>query len=116
MLSGVANLPTPVVIAGAALCAIGGYFVGYVAGPDTPSHTTATVVSFDGGSAKLCLEGKAVADLPGLDDSGHLCGRWQRSQGSARPEKGDRFRFVSMRTNSSTGTGKQTLIYGSVVR
>ena len=37
------NLPTPIVLAGAALCILAGYLIGVVAGPDTPERTTGTV-------------------------------------------------------------------------
>ena len=43
------NLPTPVALAGGAICLLGGYLVGVLAGPDTASRTTATVASYDDG-------------------------------------------------------------------
>ena len=41
------NLPTPVALAGGAICVLGGYLLGVLAGPDTTSRTTADVVSYD---------------------------------------------------------------------
>ena len=34
------TLPTPIFVAGGALCLLAGYFVGSIAGPDTPERTT----------------------------------------------------------------------------
>lgn len=102
-------------LAGGAGCLLVGYFVGYLAAPDAPDRTTASVVSFDTSTARLCLGGDAVKDQTGVDKEGHLCGLWRRSQSSPAPQKGDKFRFVSVRTASSTGKGSQILIYGSVV-
>jgi hypothetical protein len=106
------NLPAPVALAGAALCALGGYLVGVVAGPDTTSRTTAEVVSYDRDSHELCLTGDAVADVPETED-GRLCGTWRSAQPNPAPREGDRFRFVVM---SSEGQGEvSTFIYGDVV-
>ena len=46
-------VPTPVALAGGALCLLGGYLVGVVAGPDTEDTDTATVVSYDEDSDRL---------------------------------------------------------------
>ena len=54
------TLPTPVFVAGGALCLLGGYLVGVVAGPDTPDRTTGSVVSFD--------DADAVTDAPDGED------------------------------------------------
>ena len=106
------NLPAPVAFAGAALCALGGYLIGVVAGPDTTSRTTAEVLSYDQDSRELCLTGDAVADLPEAGD-GRLCGTWRSAQRSPAPRRGDQFRFVVM---SSEGQGEvSTFIYGDVV-
>ena len=51
------TLPTPVALAGGALCILGGYLLGVVAGPDTPGRTTATVESYDERDGRLCLTG-----------------------------------------------------------
>ena len=61
------NLPTPVVIAGAGLCLLGGYLIGVVAGPDTPERTTGTVDSYNARTNELCLSGDAVGDQDGAE-------------------------------------------------
>jgi hypothetical protein len=112
------NLPTPVALAGGAICVLGGYLFGVVAGPDAGSRTTATVASFDDGSDRLCLAGDGVKDQHGLDDQGHLCGTWRRADASGTPQAGDRFRFVTLRGGAAASDGDQpaTVIYGDVVR
>jgi hypothetical protein len=115
------NLPTPVVIAGGALCLLGGYLVGVVAGPDTPDRTTGVVESYDSKTQELCLSGDAVSADADANEDGLLCGAWQRSPGSTTPHSGDNFRFVTKRTAqdpSGTDGGDddaQVLIYGDVV-
>jgi hypothetical protein len=111
------TLPTPVFLAGGALCLLAGYLVGAVAGPEGHHGTTAKVVSFDTGSAKLCLEGDSVKDEPGVDQDGVLCGTWSHSTGSAAPRKGDTFRFVTMDTSGVKGSKPMdtVVIYGTVV-
>jgi hypothetical protein len=110
------TLPTPVFVAGGALCLVAGYLIGAVAGPDGPERTTATVVSYESRTATLCLEGDSVKDEPGAED-GELCGTWSRAAGSRLPRKGDRFRFVAVPTTGSKSGEPQaeTVIYGSVV-
>lgn len=119
MLSCVANvtLPTPVFVAGGALCLVAGYLLGSVTGPGTPERTTGTVVSFDSGTSRLCLKGEAIKEQDGVDSEGRLCGTWRRTPGAESPERGDAFRFVSLRT-TGTVNGKQhqqVVIYGDVV-
>ena len=130
------TLPTPVVIVGGALAVLGGYLVGVVAGPDTPTRTTGEVESYDVRSKQLCLVGEAVSEQAGADSDGRLCGVWRRSAGSANPSVGDSFRFVTLRTAQAPGAtegepaddpgddpgedpglqaGGQVLIYGDVV-
>jgi hypothetical protein len=114
------NLPTPVVIAGGALCLLGGYLVGVVAGPDTPDRTTGVVDSYDSSTQELCLSGDAVSEQEAVNDDGLLCGAWQRSPGSATPHVGDKFRFVTKRIadDPSDPDGDdvaEVLIYGDVV-
>jgi hypothetical protein len=111
------TLPTPVFLAGGALCLVAGYLVGSVVGPDTPDRTTAKVVSFDSSDAKLCLEGDAIKDQEGVDSSGKLCGTLRRTPNSQFPVKGDDFRFVSVRTSDEVNgrTRQQVVIYGDVV-
>ena len=98
------TLPTPVFLAGGAMCLVAGYLVGSVVGPNTPERTTATVVSFDAAHSTLCLEGDAVKHLDGVDSSGHLCGTLRRTPNSTEPAKGDDFRFVSIATSGKTSS------------
>lgn len=108
------NLPTPVVLAGAGLCLLGGYLVGVVAGPEAPDRTTAIVTSFDSSTRKLCLEGKGVADLDGADEA-TICGVWRRTEHSAKPVKGDKFRFVSTVNKGQSGVDDNVVtIFGEV--
>jgi len=111
------TLPTPVFLAGGAFCLLAGYLVGAVIGPDTQKSTTATVVSFDAGVGKLCLDGDSVKDEPGASDKGILCGTWSHSIGSTTPRKGDTFRFVTMNTSGVKGARPRdaVVIYGTVV-
>lgn len=119
MLTGVGNvtLPTPVFLAGGALCLVAGYLVGSVTGPGTPERTTAEVVSFDSAQSRLCLEGQTIEGQEGVDDNGHLCGTWRRTPGATIPRDGDEFRFVSVRTSGEVDgkTRQQVVIYGDVV-
>jgi len=109
------NLPTPVVIAGAGLCLLGGYLIGVVAGPDTPERTTGTVESYNSRTNELCLSGESVGDQEGAGADGELCGIWQRPTTSTRPRKGDRFRFVSkVSEQQSTPDDDRVLIFGEV--
>lgn len=116
------NLPTPVALTGGAICILGGYLLGVLAGPDTPERTTATVTSYDASTGELCLTGETIQDQEGVDQDGRLCGQWRRMETSATtPEAGDPFRFVSMvvettRESASTEPTPVTLIYGDVVR
>lgn len=109
------TLPTPVFVAGGALCLLGGYLIGAVAGPDTPDRTTATVSSYDPADRQLCLTGGGVKDQSGVDSDGRLCGTWQRNSGRDIPVKGDRFRFVSVVQKASGDSTSSTAIYGDVV-
>jgi hypothetical protein len=111
------TLPTPVFLAGGALCLLAGYLAGSVTGPDTPARTTAQVVSFDNASSRLCLEGEAVTDQDGAT-RGELCGTWRRTPSATVPRKGDDFRFVSVATRGQAGgrAQQQVVIYGDVVR
>ena len=99
--------------AGAALCVLGGYLVGVVAGPDTTSRTTAQVASYDASSHELCLDrGRRRRSCPETED-GTLCGTWRRPSATPAAQEGDEFRFVVM---SSHGHGEvTTFIYGDVV-
>jgi hypothetical protein len=110
------TLPTPVFLAGGALCVLAGFLAGSVVGPGTPERTTAQVVSFDSGSSRLCLEGDAVKDQDGVDAEGTLCGTLRRTPNARVPRKGDSFRFITVQT-SDTVRGKaqqQVVIYGAV--
>ena len=108
------NLPTPVVLAGAGLCLLGGYLIGVVAGPEGPDRATGVVESYDSGTRRLCLTGDSIEDLDGAEE-GVLCGIWQRAQGSESPSKGDRFRFVSRVSHGQSGRDDdRVLIFGEV--
>jgi hypothetical protein len=111
------TLPTPVFLAGGALCLLGGILVGSVVFPNTADRTTATVVSFDSGKGRLCLEGDAIKEQEGVDPDGKLCGTLRRAPGAQLPSKGDDFRFVSVRTTGESGgkSQQQVVIYGDVV-
>lgn len=110
------TLPTPVFLAGGALCLVAGYLVGSVIGPGTPERTTAEVVSFDARKSLLCLEGEAVTDHEGAEGD-RLCGTWRRTAGSQVPDEGDVFRFVSVSTSGELDgrDEQQVVIYGDVV-
>jgi hypothetical protein len=112
------TLPTPVFVAGGALCLVAGYLVGTVAGPDTPHRTTASVVSFDSKTARLCLTGDSVKNEKATDDNGVLCGTWSHSVDATRPHKGDNFRFVVLDTSGVKGSEPRTdtVIFGTVER
>lgn len=115
------SLPTPVALAGGAICVLGGYLLGVVAGPDTVTQTTAVVDSYDPGTSRLCLRGDGIDEQDGEVVDGVLCGTWRRTQGShATPEEGDEFRFVSVSTGGADsgrpeGERIPTVIYGDVV-
>jgi hypothetical protein len=115
------NLPTPVALAGGALCVLGGYLLGVVVGPDTVSRTTAVVESYDPDSNELCLRGDGIEGQEGVVEEGVLCGTWRRTSGaSADPEQGDSFRFVSLSVappddSAPEGQRRTTVIYGDVV-
>ncbi|HEY0905425.1 MAG TPA: hypothetical protein VGE14_16205 [Marmoricola sp.] len=110
------TLPTPVFLAGGALCLMAGYLVGAVVGEDGQAGTTATVVSFERSTARLCLEGESVEDESGVED-GVLCGTWSRSAGSTVPAEGDTFRFVATDTSGVKGSKPRDaiVIFGTVV-
>lgn len=116
------TLPTPVAVAGGALCILGGYLLGVVTGPDTPSRTTAVVESYEPANGRLCLTGEAITAAAGVDDEGRLCGTWRRTVGDRRlPEEGDEFRFVSVQVDpppagEDRDEGPFIVIYGDVVR
>jgi hypothetical protein len=107
------NLPTPVAVAVAALCLLGGYLLGVVTGPDTPSRTTAEVSRYDSGNNELCLVGDAIHEQD-VEVDQELCGTWRGSPGSATPRPGDRFRFVIV-TSTDSGAEPAVIIYGDVV-
>jgi hypothetical protein len=110
------NLPTPVALAGGAICIVGGYLLGVLAGPDTPSRTTATVESFDRGTGRLCLSGDGVDQQDGVVEDGTLCGTWRQGTDDTAPRKGDSFRFVSISGRGGSPVRPPgTMIYGDVV-
>jgi hypothetical protein len=110
------TLPTPVFVAGGAFCLLAGYLAGAVVGGPDQHGDTATVVSFDSGTAELCLKGKSVQNEHGVKD-GVLCGTWSHSTGAATPQKGDTFRFVTLDASGVKGRKPlaATVIYGTVV-
>lgn len=116
------NLPTPVAIAAAGICVLGGYLLGVVAGPDTATRTTAVVDSYDASTSRLCLTGDGIEGQEGAVEADVLCGTWRRTQGSVEtPRKGDEFRFVSVSASGADASGPEgqepaTVIYGDVVR
>jgi hypothetical protein len=113
------NLPTPVALAGAALCVLAGYLIGAVASADTTSRTTATVASYDQGSGRLCLKGDGIKGQEGALTDGELCGTWRRTTGSSTPRAGEEFRFVTISPAGESGEpghAPVTFIYGNVVR
>jgi hypothetical protein len=112
------TLPTPVFLAGGAMCVVAGILVGSVVlSPGTPERTTAQVVSYDSGSSRLCLEGDAIKDQEGADPNNKLCGTLRRTPDSQLPRKGDNFRFVTVRTTGKLNgkSQEQIVIYGDVV-
>ncbi len=111
------TLPTPIFLAGGALCVVAGILVGQLLLPDTPQRTTAEVASFDPTRSQLCLEGDAIDGQEGVDPAGRLCGTLRRTANARTPEKGDQFRFVSVRNSREVDgkTDQQIVIYGDVV-
>ena len=63
------TLPTPVFIAGGALCLVAGYLIGTVAGPDTPQRTTATVAAPVRTSRNATPERRAMGVRPTSDQT-----------------------------------------------
>lgn len=118
MLSDVGNvtLPTPVFAAGGAVCLLAGYLVGTVVGTHGQHGSTATVVSFDRSTSKLCLTGDAVKGRKATDAHGVLCGIWSRPAGATAPRKGDTFLFVTLDASGTDGHRPlvDTVIYGTV--
>jgi hypothetical protein len=106
------NLPAPLVYAGAALCLLGGYVIGVVAGPQTADQTVATVESYSSEDRELCLTGEALTDDEAAVD-GVLCGEWRRAPGAKQPREGDLFRFVAVQR--SEGEVSTVYLYGDVV-
>ena len=112
------TLPTPVFVAGGALCLVAGFLIGTVAGPDAPHRTTAHVVSFNAKTSELCLDGDSVKDEKAADENGVLCGTWSHSADAIRPHQGDTFRFVAQDASGVKGSKPHsaTVIYGTVER
>lgn len=110
------TLPTPVFAAGGALCLLAGYLAGAIVTSGAGDATTATVVSYDTATSKLCLEGDAVKEQKGADDEGRLCGTLRHTLNARTPAKGDDFRFFSTRTTGKVKgkTEQQIVIYGDV--
>lgn len=115
------NLPTPVALAGGAICVLGGYLLGAVLAPDTATRTTAEVASYDAATSRICLRGEGIEGQEGAVEDGLLCGTWRRTQGSGdTPRAGDQFRFVSVAAGGADASGPDgeapaTVIYGDVL-
>ena len=109
------NMPTPVALAAAGLCLLGGYIVGAFAHPSGQDQTTAEVKTFDATTNKICLAGDAVAELANSDDN-LLCGTWRHDPGSTDPRPGDEFRFVTMTSTRASDNETATFIFGEVVQ
>jgi hypothetical protein len=111
------TLPTPVFMAGGALCLLAGYLAGSVVGHQSPDRTTGEVVSFDASKSRLCLEGEGVKDQTGVDQDGQLCGTLRQVPNAELPRKGDEFRFFTVRSTGVVDGKKwqQIVIYGDVV-
>jgi hypothetical protein len=111
------TLPTPVFLAGGALCLMAGYLAGSVLAPEPPERTVGQVVSFDSRNFELCLEGDQIRDQEGVDAEGRLCGTLRRAPNAALPREGDEFRFRSVRTTGDVdgNAEQQIVIYGDVV-
>lgn len=110
------TLPTPVFAAGGALCLLAGYLAGSVVASGAADAATATVVSYDDTTSRLCLEGGAAKDQLGADPDGRLCGTLRRTPSAEVPAKGDDFRFFSTRTTGEVNgePQQQVIIYGDV--
>jgi hypothetical protein len=110
------TLPTPVFAAGGALCLLAGYLAGSIVTSGAADSATATVVSYDASTSRLCLEGDTVKEQKGADADGRLCGTLRHTPNSEAPAKGDDFRFFSTRTTGKVGgkTEQQIVIYGDV--
>jgi hypothetical protein len=102
--------------AGGALCLLAGYLAGSIVTSGAADAATATVVSYDTGTSRLCLEGDAVKDQKGADSDGRLCGTLRHTPNSDTPAKGDDFRFFSTRTTGKVDgrDEQQIVIYGDV--
>ena len=109
------NLPAPLLLAGGALCLLGGYMIGVVAGPQTTDQTVAVVESYDPDTRELCLTGDSLDDDDRATD-GVLCGEWRRTPGATRPVEGDDFRFVAIeRADDADGGDTAVYIHGAVM-
>jgi hypothetical protein len=110
------TLPTPVFIAGGALCLLAGYVAGSLVETAGRDGKTATVVSYQPASAEICLSGDAAAEHEMADDEGTLCGTWTHSRGARPPAKGDTFRFVAVDHQlTEEADESDVVIFGTVV-
>ncbi|WP_148574966.1 hypothetical protein [Nocardioides caldifontis] len=107
------TLPTPLAVAGGALCLLAGYVVGVALGDGATDRSTAEVDSYDVSDNELCLTGEAVEQMEEAED-GMLCGEWRRGTASSVPRPGDAFTFVTI-TNERDGE-QAVFIYGDVAR
>ena len=111
------TLPTPLFVAGGALCILAGYLAGAVAGSGGADRPTATVASYDADTSRLCLSGEGVQDSAHLDADSQLCGTWSHSRGWVVPQPGDRFRYVALDRQLAKGSDRSgVVIFGTVVK
>lgn len=110
------TLPTPVFVAGGALCLLAGYVAGSLVESGGREGQTATVVSYTPATSELCLSGEAAADHERADEDGRLCGTWTHSRGVHQPTEGDTFRFVAVDHQlTEKADESDVVIFGTVV-
>lgn len=105
---GTLTLPTPLVLAGGAVCVVGGYLIASSTAPSVTASTSAVVASV-GPADRICLRGEAVRQWQGVDGHGLLCGTWSHAPGESA-HKGDAFVFAA------TAQHGGVRIYGGVRR
>ena len=109
------TLPTPVALAAATLCVLGGFVAGAAAARGPADRSTAEVHSYQPATEALCLTGEAVADEPAAED-GVLCGTWRHPSSAPRPILGEEFRFAVMVHAPEGVDVAAVFLYGEPVR